>query len=129
MIRGVHAMFYSANPAELRAFFRDQLRLPFTDVGDGWLIFDLPSGDLGVHPTNTGPLTAGGHPTPPHNTPAISFFCDDIQRTVADLKSRGVEFTSPVTDQGFGLVTHLKAPGDLVIQLYQPRYKKNLQHA
>ena len=67
MIRGVHAMFYSANPAELRAVFRDQLRLPFTDVGDGWLIFDLPSGDLGVHPTNTGPPAPGGHPPPPPN--------------------------------------------------------------
>jgi hypothetical protein len=121
-IAGVHAMFYSANPAELRAFFRDKLRLPFTDVGDGWLIFDLPSGDLGVHPTAT---PGAAHPTPPHNTHAISFFCDDIHQTVADLKSRGVEFASPITDQGFGLVTHLKAPGDLTIQLYQPHYKKN----
>jgi predicted enzyme related to lactoylglutathione lyase len=114
-------MFYSANPTELRAFFRDKLRLPFTDVHDGWLIFDLPAGDLGVHPTDP-----AGH-SEPHNTHNISFFCDDIHKTVADLQARGVEFTSPITDQGYGLVTHFKAPGDLTIQLYQPRYKKNPQ--
>ena len=51
-IAGVHAMFYSAAPDALRTFFRDQLCLPFTDVGGGWLIFDLPAGDLGVHPTS-----------------------------------------------------------------------------
>ncbi|HEY7120395.1 MAG TPA: VOC family protein [Tepidisphaeraceae bacterium] len=118
-ITGLHAMFYSDRAAELRAFFRDKLRLPFTDVHDGWLIFDAPSGDLGVHPTEP-----GGH-SEAHNTHNISFFCDDIQQTVADLQSRGVEFTAPVTDQGYGRVTYFKAPGDLVIQLYQPRYKKN----
>ena len=124
MIAGVHAMFYSAAPDALRAFFRDQLRLPFTDVGGGWLIFDLPAGDLGVHPTAP---ADSPHPTPPPNTHAISFFCTDLAATVADLRARGVEFTTPITDQGFGLVTLLKAPGDLVIQLYQPHYTKNPQ--
>jgi hypothetical protein len=124
-ITGVHAMFYSDHAIELRAFFRDKLRLPYTDVHDGWLIFDLPSGDLGVHPTER--AADGCHPTPPHNTHSISFFCDDIEKTVADLQSRGVEFTQPIKDEGFGLVTHLKAPGGLTIQLYQPHYKKNPQ--
>ena len=120
MIRGVHAMFYSAKPEELRAFFRDKLRLPFTDVdNEGWLIFDLPTGDLGVHPATD------DDQNPPHNTHNISFYCDDIQKTVADLQSRGVEFTEPIADHGYGLVTHFKAPGDLTIQLYQPRYTKN----
>lgn len=117
MITGLHAMFYSARAEELRAFFRDKLRFPFTDVGEGWLIFDMPAADLGVHPSYDAP-----HAKP--NSHAISFFCDDIEKTVVDLKSRGVEFTAPVTDQGFGLVTHFKAPGELIIQLYQPKYSK-----
>jgi hypothetical protein len=116
-ITGLHALLYSDRPDELRAFFRDQLRLPFTDVGDGWLIFDAPAGDLGVHPTGPG--------SDPHNTHAVSFFCDDIHATVADLQSRGVEFVHPVEDHGYGLVTHLRAPGGLVLQLYQPHYRKN----
>ena len=35
MIRGLHAMLYSSHAAELRAFFRDQLGLRVSDVGDG----------------------------------------------------------------------------------------------
>ena len=51
MIRGMHAMFYSSHADELRAFIRDELGFSGTDVGDGWLIFDAPEADLGVHPT------------------------------------------------------------------------------
>ena len=45
-------------------------------------------------------------------------------QTVKELESRGVVFTQEVEDQGYGLVTFFKAPGDFKIQLYQPRYKK-----
>lgn len=117
MITGVHAMFYSAAADELRAFLRDKLGFAATDVGGGWLIFDMPSADMGVHPTD-------GSGNPPANTHAISFFCDDVHKTVAELTARGVEFTGPVEDHGYGLVTHLKGPGGLVLQLYQPLYEK-----
>lgn len=117
MIRGVHTMFYSSEPEALRAFFRDTLGLPATDVGDGWLIFDLPEADLGCHP-------AGGPDGAPSGTPSISFYCDDIAATVAELAARGVEFTGPVEDHGYGLVTHMRVPGGFAVQLYQPRYKK-----
>jgi hypothetical protein len=50
MIRGVHTMFYTSEPVELRAFLRDKLGFACTDVGDGWLIFDLPEADMGCHP-------------------------------------------------------------------------------
>lgn len=116
MIKGVHTMFYSSQPAELRAFLRDKLGFPFTDVGDGWLIFDLPEADMGVHPTDD--------KEPPSGTPDISFYCDDVHKTVAELKARGVVFTHEVEDHGYGLVTHFEAPGGLTLQLYQPRYQK-----
>ena len=55
MIRGVHTMFYSSEPEALRAFLRDKLGLAsYTDVGEGWLIFDLPEADMGVHPSVSG---------------------------------------------------------------------------
>lgn len=117
MITGVHTMFYSDAADELRAFLRDKLGFPATDVGGGWLIFEMPSADMGVHPTD-------GGANPPANTHAISFFCDDVHKTVAELTAKGVVFTGPVEDHGYGLVTHLRAPGDLVLQLYQPLYKK-----
>src|SRR5438552_17359818 len=117
MIRGVHTMFYSAEPEAFRAFLRDKLRFPYTDVGEGWLIFDLPEADMGCHPADED----GGARSGTHD---ISFYCDDIEKTVAELKSRGVEFTEPVSDRGYGLVTHFKMPGNFAVQLYQPRYTK-----
>ena len=52
MIKGVHTMFYSTQPEALRAFIRDKLGFPFTDVGGGWLIFDLPEADMSCHPAD-----------------------------------------------------------------------------
>ena len=52
MIRGVHTMFYSSKADELRKFLDDKLDLKSTDVGDGWLIFDLPEADMGCHPAD-----------------------------------------------------------------------------
>jgi hypothetical protein len=116
MIRGMHAMFYSSQAAELRAFLRDKLDLKSTDVGEGWLIFDPPEADLGVHPTEGEDAPSG--------TADISFYCDDITQTVEELRARGVEFTGEVADHGYGLVTYFKVPGGFSVQLYQPRYEK-----
>ena len=111
-------MFYSSKAQELREFLRDKLQLPFSDVGEGWLIFDLPDAEMGCHPADPQEGKRSG-------TPDISFYCDDIKKTVADLKARGVEFTDGVTDAGYGLVTHFKMPGDFQVQLYQPRYQRH----
>lgn len=118
MITGVHTMFYSSQAEELRAFIRDKLGFPYTDVGDGWLIFDLPEADMGCHPTEEGYSAVSG-------THAISFYCDDIHQTVGELRERGVEFTDDITDAGFGLMTHFRMPGDFEVQLYQPHYRKH----
>lgn len=117
MIKGVHTMFYSSRAEELRAFLRDKLGFSATDVGDGWLIFDLPEADIGVHPTEEN----GKEPSGTH---AISFYCDDIEQTVAELKARGVEFKGGIEDHGYGFVTFFKVPGDFYLQLYQPKYGK-----
>jgi predicted enzyme related to lactoylglutathione lyase len=109
-------MFYSSKADELRAFLKDKLSLSSVDVGEGWLIFDSPEADLGVHPTEDG--------EPPSGTADISFYCDNIEETVNELKSRGVEFTQEVEDHGYGLVTYFRVPGDFKVQLYQPRYEK-----
>jgi predicted enzyme related to lactoylglutathione lyase len=61
----------------------------------------------------------------PAGTHDISFYCDDIEETVSELKRRGVEFTAGITDEGFGLVTHFRMPGGVTVQLYQPSYRKN----
>jgi catechol 2,3-dioxygenase-like lactoylglutathione lyase family enzyme len=118
MIKGVHTMFYTSKPDELRGFLRDKLGMRATDVGEGWLIFDVADAEMGCHP-------ADPEKGAPSGMPHISFYCDDINKTVADLKKKGVEFTGNVEDHGYGLVTHFKVPGDFAVQLYQPRYTRN----
>jgi predicted enzyme related to lactoylglutathione lyase len=72
---------------------------------------------IGCHPADEKEGSASG-------THDISFYCDDVEATVAELSARGVEFTGPVADHGYGLVTHFKMPGACVVQLYQPKYSK-----
>lgn len=117
MIKGVHTMFYSSDADATRAFIRDKLGFPSSDVGGGWLIFDLPEAEMGCHPSDQ----ANGAPAGMHN---ISFYCDDVHKTVAVLRGKGVEFLDGITDAGYGLVTHFKMPGGCEVQLYQPKYVK-----
>src|SRR5579862_7302738 len=117
MIKGVHTMFYSSEADKLRAFIRDKLQFKYTDVGGGWLIFDLPEAEMGCHPAEPGQ-------GPPAGTHDISFYCDNVEKTVAELKGRGVEFTEGIKDVGYGLATFFRMPGGLTVQLYQPRYRK-----
>src|SRR5690349_160700 len=91
MIKGVHAMFYSSKADELRDFIKDKLGLPYTDVGRGWLIFDLKEGDVGCHPTES---------SPPSGTHDVSFYTDDLEKTVAEIKARGVTFDDEIADHG-----------------------------
>jgi hypothetical protein len=123
MIRGVHTMFYSSQANELREFIRDVLDFPYTDVGEGWLIFDAPEADIGVHPSDS------SQPHAQAGTHNVSFYCDQIEQTVAGMRAKGVEFTAPIEDHGYGLVTYFKMPGEVLVQLYQPHYVKRSKSA
>jgi hypothetical protein len=108
MITGTHALIHSDHAEEIRAFFRDILKLPSVDAGHGWLIFSLPPAEIGMHPAEKG------------SHYELYLLCDDINSTVADLEKRGVRFSSPITDARFGFVTSLTLPGGAELGLYQP---------
>jgi catechol 2,3-dioxygenase-like lactoylglutathione lyase family enzyme len=110
MINGTHAIVYSEDAEALRAFFRDVLEFPSVDAGGGWLIFGLPPAELAAHPAESG----GRH--------ELYLMCDDIEATVAELEGRGVRFSRPVSDEGFGLVTAIELPGGGELGLYEPRH-------
>jgi catechol 2,3-dioxygenase-like lactoylglutathione lyase family enzyme len=110
MITGVHAVLFAQDAEATRAFLRDTLGLESVDAGGGWLIFALPPAELAVHPAQQ----SGRH--------EIYLMCDDIEASVAELTAMGVEFTRPVSDEGFGLVTALKVPGGGELGLYEPRH-------
>jgi hypothetical protein len=119
MITGTHAIIYADDAISARAFFRDVLELPNVDVHGGWLIFKLPPAELGIHPAGAPGDPASGAPSGLHE---LYLMCDDVQGTVADLEARGVEFTGPIEDQGFGYLTRLRVPGAGEIGLYQPKH-------
>jgi hypothetical protein len=114
-IRGIHGLLYSTDADASRKFFKDVVALPGSDIGEGWWIFDFPEGDLGIHPAEDQD-DEGMHD--------VSFYCDDINGTVAELKARGAHFTTDIQDHGYGLVTYFTAPGGISVQLYEPRYQK-----
>ena len=110
MITGMHAIVFSPHAAKARSFFADVLGMPSADAGGGWLIFALPPAELAVHP-------AGGE-----SRHELYLMCDDIQATVSELEAKGVEFTAPVSDEGFGLLTKMRVPGAGELGLYEPRH-------
>ena len=111
MIFGVHTILYSKKAEAVRAFFRDVLGFPAVDAGGGWLVFAAPPGELSIHPADT------------HvHREQLYLMCPDVKAEVARLKTKGVEFTTPITEQQWGLVTQLKLPDGERLGLYQPNY-------
>ena len=119
MITGTHAIIYANDADKARAFFRDVLDLPNVDAHGGWLIFKLPPAELGIHPAGAPGDPATGAPSAHHE---LYLMCDNVEATVADLTAKGVEFTSEIENQGFGLLARLQVPGAGEIGLYQPRH-------
>jgi hypothetical protein len=122
VIIAAHLLIYSADPSATRAFLRDVLQFP--NVVDApsspdWLIFKTGPSELGVHPNSWG---AGDQAVqlPLHHE--ISVVCDDVETTVAELRSRGAEFNGEVVDRSFGLAIMLKVPGAQDMMLYQPQH-------
>jgi catechol 2,3-dioxygenase-like lactoylglutathione lyase family enzyme len=110
-IKGVHALSYTTEPEAAREFLRDKLGLPAYDSGGGWLIFAPPEGDIGCRYSDR----------PFHG---ISFYCDDIDATISELSSRGVEFKSPLREEEWGRVTEFELPGGSQVESYEPKYTK-----
>ena len=114
MINGVHALIYTKDAEKDRLFFRDVLGFPHIDSGDGWLIFALPPTEMGVHP-----VMEGGR-----EMHELYLMCDDVKKTVAELKAKGVTFTQEISDRGWGLVTGIKLPSGGELGLYEPRHPR-----
>jgi predicted enzyme related to lactoylglutathione lyase len=114
VITGAHVLIYTSEPEGVRAVFRDVFGWKHVDDGEGWLIFALPPAELGVHPGD-----ASAH--------QLSFMCDDIAATVAELRSRGIEFDREPEDMGYGISVTMLLPGGTEIQLYEPRHASPLE--
>ena len=110
MIRGGHVILYSSDAEADRAFLRELLDLPAVDAGGGWLIMQLPPGEVAVHPAEASGATE------------LYLVCDDIDETVAELGTRGVTFEGPVSDQGWGRLASIRLPGGGRLGIYEARH-------
>lgn len=120
MLIGAHVLLYSENPEADRAFFRDVLRFPSVDAGDGWLIFKLPPAEVALHPTGDGKheqVHAG------HRMLGASLYlmCDDLRAQIELLKAKKVQSTE-VEEESWGIRTTFKLPSGGEIGLYQPKH-------
>jgi hypothetical protein len=114
-ITGTHMLFYTSEPERLRAMLRDVFGFKHVDAGGGWLIFALPPAELGVHPSE-GPNWDSGM------RHEISFMCDDIHKTMAELGAKGVQMDAEPKTQSYGITVQLQLPGGCKAILYQPRH-------
>ncbi len=123
MINGVHLLLYSSDPEADRAFFRDVLRFPHVDAGEGWLIFALPPAEVGIHPAekNLTQPHAGGNPSPNLAAGTVYLMCDNLHETLDSLTAKGVEH-SEIQNAGWGVVSSIRLPGGGNLGLYEPRH-------
>jgi predicted enzyme related to lactoylglutathione lyase len=110
MITGVHALLYTKQADDVRAFFRDVLEWRTVDAGEGWLIFAMPPAELGIHPSDDDAR---------HE---LYLMCDDLNATLAQLRAKGVQIAREVSDQGWGLVSAIRLPGGSELGIYEPRH-------
>ncbi|MEY9848938.1 VOC family protein [Streptacidiphilus sp. MAP5-3] len=112
MINGTHVVIYTSDAEADRAFFRDVLGLPGVDAGHGWLIFQAPPSEIAFHPAQA------------VHSHELMLMCDDLPATVAELTAKGVEFTRPVQELNWGLLTAFRLPGGGDLALYEPRHPR-----
>jgi hypothetical protein len=110
MITGAHSIVHSTNSEADRAFLRDVLELPHVDVGDGWLIFGLPPAEVAIHPSDD-------------SSHELYLMCENVEDFVSEMGQRAIE-TTPIQDQGWGLLTTLTLPGGGKLGVYQPRHAR-----
>lgn len=104
-------MLYSRDAEADRAFVRDVLGLRGVDAGGGWLIFELPPSELGLHPTDRAP------------THELFLICDDLAGAVRALKRRKVRISAP-SRRPWGTVRRLRLPSGASLALYQPSHAR-----
>ena len=118
MIAGAHTIIFAEDAGAAREFLRDIFGWPNVDAGDGWLIFQLPPGELAVHPGPGWSGQVGQH--------ELFLMCHEIEATVTELRRKGVEFTEPISEEQFGRITRFKIPGAGEMGLYEPRHPSPL---
>ena len=102
---------YAADVPRAVAFYRDVLELPVVDEEHDVGHFDCGSVRLSIHPARPGrEIGRGGF---------YVFIADDIEREVARLADRGVEFLGGISEEPFGRIAEFRDPDGHELSLWQ----------
>jgi catechol 2,3-dioxygenase-like lactoylglutathione lyase family enzyme len=114
-IVGAHLLLYTPEAEAVRDVLRDVFEWEYVEDHPGWLIFALPPSEVGVHPSDG---------STKHE---LCLMCDDLDQTIAELRTKGIEFRGDPQEESFGLTTTLVLPGGVEILLYEPRHRTPLE--
>jgi len=89
------------------------------DAGHGWLIFQLPTAEMRVHP-GSGEFVQM-HAEHPLLGAVLYLMCDDLPATIRSLESKKVS-CSEVIEAEWGITTTVNLPSGGSIGLYQPKH-------
>jgi hypothetical protein len=112
VIIGAHAIIFTTDADGVRRFLHDALGLSSVDAGGDWPIFGLPPAELAVHPTDG------------ETHDELYLMTDDVYATMAELEAKGVKFTRPIRDAGWGLLTALELPDGRELGLSEPKHPR-----
>jgi hypothetical protein len=116
---GAHFLFYSKNPEADRAFFRDVLSLRSIEMGEGWLIFAMPSSEAAIHPIQED--FSQKHGGQDLLGAVLYLMCDDLRSVISDLKAKEIQCTA-IQSAPWGTSTTIPLPSGAHIGLYQPSH-------
>src|ERR1700674_3687961 len=98
-------IIYTKDPDADRTFFKDVFGFDSVDAGHGWLIFALPPAEVAFHPGA-------------ESRHDLYLMCDDLDTTMAELKSKGVVVKGSVDDLSWGRLAHIELPGGGTLGIY-----------
>lgn len=113
-IVAAHMLLYTPAAEAVRNVLRDVFEWEYVEDTPGWLIFAMPPSEVGVHPSEG---------STQHQ---ICLMCDDLERTMAELHAKGIEFRGEPQEESFGFTTTMLLPGGVEILLYEPRHQTPL---
>jgi catechol 2,3-dioxygenase-like lactoylglutathione lyase family enzyme len=109
VITGSHVIVYSKDAEADRTFFNEVFGFDSVDAGHGWLIFALPPAEVAFHPGD-------------ESRHELYLMCDNLEATMAELKSKGVVFKGTIDELRWGRLAHLDLPGGGTLGIYQPKH-------
>ena len=115
MIAGAHTILFAHDAEAARAFFRDVLELDAIDAGHGWLIFELPPGELACHPAER-----------PRRAPSSTSCARTSWPRAPPSRSAASRSSPRSATRGWGRLTRFVVPGYGELGLYEPRHPSPL---